>query len=160
MRVGSRLAKSRFEKHLHACIVANHVVLSTVANLIWVDALQTCLGRLEIQSQLRCAVRGKGATSEPQCTTKAGIQRLSLMCKIQKYCQSGKNAGVEFSRKWHPKLGPKMPAITTPHTFGNVLQKWSNKIKIQTNFKTPFLKTAAKLLTTEIHSLHVDTAPG
>ena len=26
MRVGSRLAKSRFEKHLHACTVASHVV--------------------------------------------------------------------------------------------------------------------------------------
>ena len=26
MRVGSRLAKSRFEKHLHASIVASHVV--------------------------------------------------------------------------------------------------------------------------------------
>ena len=40
-------------------------VLSTVANLIWVfskvtaDALWTCLGRLEIQRQLRRAVHGK-----------------------------------------------------------------------------------------------------
>ena len=49
-------------------------VLSTVANLIWVfskvtaDALQTCLGRLEIQRQLRRAVHGKSDASEPQCT--------------------------------------------------------------------------------------------
>ena len=62
-------------------------------------ALQTCLGRLEIESQLRRAVHGKSYASEPQCTTKAGIQRLPLMCKNQKYYQSGKNGGVEFLRQ-------------------------------------------------------------
>ena len=61
-------------------------VLSTVANLIWVDALQTCLGRLEIH--------GKTNASEPQCTTKAGIQRLSLTCKIKN------TANVKNTQAW------------------------------------------------------------
>ena len=63
-------------------------VLSTVATwsewfMFAADALQACLGRLDIEIQLRRAVRWKAAASEPQCTTCAGIQRLSSMCKIK-----------------------------------------------------------------------------
>ena len=96
MRASSRLVKSRFEKHLHASIVASHVVnrardaccSQSLTGSGWFkvasDALQTCLGRHEIhQSQLRRAVHGRGDASKPQRTTKAGIQRLPLMCKIK-----------------------------------------------------------------------------
>ena len=62
---------------------------------------------LEIQCQLRRAVHWKGAASEPQCTIKVGMQRLSLMCKIQKTIKVKKTQGVEFPRKWHTKLCPK-----------------------------------------------------
>ena len=84
---GGRLAKSRFEKHLHACTVASHVVNrardacfpQSLTRSRWfkvaADVLQTCLGRVEIEGQLRCAVHGKSDASEPQCTTKACIQR-------------------------------------------------------------------------------------
>ena len=140
-KVGSRLAESRFEKHLHACIVASHVVnrarnACCSQSPTWsgwfkvaADALQTCPGLLEIESQLKRAVRGKGAASEPQCTTKAGIQRLSLMCKIKKFCQCGKKRRRGVLEKMAHQTPSKKPATTTPHTFGNVPQKWSNKIK-------------------------------
>ena len=96
-------------------------VLSTVANLIWVfskvtaDALQTCLGRLEIQRQLRRAVHGKSDASEPQCT-------------IQNTVKVNKRRRGVLEKMTHQTLSKK-PAITTRHTHGNVHQKWSNKIK-------------------------------
>ena len=119
--------------------------------------LQTCLGPLEIQRQKRRAVHGQGAASEPPCTTKAGIQRLSLRCKIKNTIRVKKRRRGVLEKMAHQTLSKK-PAITTPHTFGNVPQKCSNK-KFHTNSETPFLKTAAKLLTKEIRSvmLHVET---
>ena len=95
-------AKCHFEKHLHACMHCCQPRRQSRSRAVW-DVLQTCLGRIEIQSQLRRAVRGTSDASEPQCTTKAGIQRLSLMCKTKNTV----NAGVEFSRKWHTNLCPK-----------------------------------------------------
>ena len=69
---------------------------------------------------------------------------------------------MEFSRKMAHQTLSKKTAITTPHTFGNVPRKMFQQKKVQTNSKTPFPKTAGKLLTKEIRSvtLHVDKTPG
>ena len=120
-----------------------------------------CLGWLAIKSQLRRAVRGKSDVSEPQCATKVGIQRLSLMCKNQNTIKVERSAGVEFSRKWHTKLCPKSQQ-SQPHIPLERASKVLQQEKIQTNSKTPFLKTATKLLTKETRSvtLRVDTTLG
>ena len=86
------------------------------------DALQTCLGRLEIQSQLRRAVHGKGDASEPQCTTKTGIQRSSLMCKIKNSVQVEKTQ-VGSSRENDTPNSVQKTSNHNPHTFGDVPQK-------------------------------------
>ena len=44
--------------------------LTHVVDWLLLMRTKTCLGRLENQSELSRAVRGKGAASEPQCTTK------------------------------------------------------------------------------------------
>ena len=158
MKVGSRLAKSRFEKHLHAYIAASHLGWFKVG----ADALQTCLGQLEIQSQLRRAVHGKSDAPEPQCTTKAGIQRSSLMCKIKNTVKVEKRKRGVLEKMAHQTLSKK-PPITTTHTLGKRASKMVQQDKkIHTSSRTPFPKNAAKLLTKEIRSvtLHVDTTPG
>ena len=65
-------------------------------------------GRLEIQSQSRRAAHGKGAASEPQCTTKAGIQRFSLMCKIKNTKQMGKTAKCGVLEKMALKTAARL----------------------------------------------------
>ena len=67
----------------------------------------------------------------------------------QKYIH-WKNQGVESIQK------------ASNHNPTYLWKRASKLLHIQTNSKTPFLKTAAKLWTKEIRSatLHVDTTPG
>ena len=64
------------------------------------------------------------------------------MCKNQKCCQNGKNASVSMT---HQTLS-KNPAITTPHSFGNVPQKWSNKEKKLNELQDALPEHCSKLL--------------
>ena len=68
---------------------------------------------LRPQSQLRRAVHGKSDASEPQCTTKAGIQRLSLMCKIKILSKWKKRRRAVLEKMTRQTLSTK-PAIK-PH---------------------------------------------
>ena len=75
--------------------------------MVAADALQTSLGRFEIQSQSRRAVHGKSDASEPQGTTKAGIQRLSLMCKPRILSKWKKRRRGVFEKMAHQTLSKK-----------------------------------------------------
>ena len=90
-----------------------------------------------------------------RCAGKAQPPNRNLMCKIKKYNQSGKKRRAWISREngTHTHC-PKKPAITTPLTLP---QKCSHNEKIHTNSRTPFLKTAARLLTKEIRSVTLHT---
>ena len=118
--------------------------------------LHPCLGLCSYsRSTMRIGTRWDTRTAFAHPTFIADVQ-------YQKYCQSEKKKrrrGI-LEKMAHQTLSKK-PAMITPHTFGNVAQKWFNQKKTQTNSKTPFLKTAAKLLTKEVLSvtLHVDTTP-
>ena len=78
-------------------------------------------------------------------TTKAGIQRLSLIHTLKNTVKVEKRKRGVVEKMAYQTLSKK-PAITTPHTFGNVPQKWSNKKKKkkQTKSKTPSLKRQKK----------------
>ena len=81
--------------------------------------------RFKVSRDVRCT--GKATPPNRNATPKL-VSNVSLMCKITNIVKAEKNASVEFSRKWLTKLSKK-PAITTPHTYGNVPRKWSNKEK-------------------------------
>ena len=100
----------------------------------------------------------KSDVSEPQCTTKAGIQRLSLMCRVKNTVK------VEKSQAWSSRENgtPNSVQKASNHNPTNLwkrAQTYSNSKNIQTNSKTPFLKTAAKLLTKEMRSVTLFSFP-
>ena len=79
----------------------------------------------------------KGAPSEPECTTKAGVQRLSLLCKIENTINVEKKHRRGVLEKMAHKTMSNKPVIAARHTSGTARQNCSNNSKIQKQQRLP-----------------------
>ena len=103
-------------------------VLSTVANWIWVVYQGSCecapdmsWSASDSKSVVTCGAREKRRLRTAM-HHQSWYPTFTADVQNQKYCQSGKNAGVEFSRKWHTKLCPKSQQSQHHRPLGTCLK--------------------------------------
>ena len=106
-------------------------------------------------------MRGKSDASEPQCTTKAGIKRLTLMCNIKNTVKVAKTQAWSSPENGTPNSVQKSQQPQPHIPLETCLKNWSNKMKIPSDLQNALPENCSKTVDKkEIHSftLHVDNS--